>query len=81
MGTAAAGTHVLPCRATSTLAMVSGMLVPAANKVRPITVSGIASVSPVINTDNTNNKSQMLTHHSLQTFQIFLPVFLKLSKL
>lgn len=49
MGIAAWGTSFLPFLATSTLAIVSGMLVPAANKVRPITVSGISNVSPVIN--------------------------------
>lgn len=38
----------LPLLATRTLAMVSGMLVPAASSVRPITVSGICRVSPVI---------------------------------
>jgi hypothetical protein len=42
---------VLPFLATNTLVTVSGMLVPAANKVRPITVSGIPSVSPVTGTE------------------------------
>lgn len=36
----------LPSRATITLATVSGMLVPAARSVIPMTVSGIPSVSP-----------------------------------
>lgn len=36
----------LPSRATITLTTVSGMLVPAARSVIPITVSGIPSVSP-----------------------------------
>lgn len=49
----------LPFLATSTLAMVSGMLVPAANKVRPITVSGISNVSPITN-----------RHEQLQILQI-----------
>lgn len=38
----------LPLLATRTLAIVSGMLVPAASSVRPIIVSGIRRVSPVI---------------------------------
>lgn len=42
---------VLPFLATNTLVTVSGMLVPAANKVRPITVSGMPSVSPVTGTE------------------------------
>lgn len=48
---------VLPFLATNTLATVSGMLVPAANKVRPITVSGIPSISPVIGRETTGYKS------------------------
>lgn len=36
------------------------MLVPAANKVRPITVSGIPNSSPVIDTETTGYKSQIL---------------------
>lgn len=38
----------LPFRATSTLATVSGTLVPAASNVRPMTDSGIPSVSPAV---------------------------------
>lgn len=52
--------QVLPFLATNTLATVSGMLVPAANKVRPITVSGIPSVSPVTGTETVGHQSQIL---------------------
>lgn len=39
---------MLPALATITLATVSGILVPAASKVSPITVSGMRRVSPVL---------------------------------
>lgn len=43
---------VLPCRATITLAMQSGTLVPAARKVMPMITSGMPRVKPITVTWN-----------------------------
>ena len=53
--------RALPCLATKTLAMASGMLVPAARKVIPITLSGISNVNP-INVTCRNNVNVNVNH-------------------
>lgn len=48
----------LPSLATITLATVSGILVPAASKVSPMTVSGMPSVSP----EQTQSQTRLQTY-------------------